>query len=231
MKVIAWNLDWASPKSQRGKFIQDLIELHDPDVVCYTEAYMDIVPSNGYIISSNEDYGYKITHGRRKVILWSKIPWTDTDDIGSEHLPSGRFISGRTQSVRFIGVCIPWRDAHVRTGNKNKLLWEDHAKYLENLAPIIKKQSDQAICLIGDFNQTIPRSRQPMTVYNRLTQILDPKFKIITSEEKDKDNKLLIDHIAITGLKGTFMEVIESTNQHGLVLSDHVGILCELNLL
>ena len=28
------------------------------------------------------DYGYPIIEGRRKVILWSKMPWTNVDSLG-----------------------------------------------------------------------------------------------------------------------------------------------------
>jgi hypothetical protein len=33
--------------------------------------------------------------------------------------------------IRFVGVCIPWRDAHVRTGRRDRAPWEDHLRFLE----------------------------------------------------------------------------------------------------
>ena len=49
-----------------------------------TEGYENLLPKDGYIISSHEDYGYKTKKGRRKVILWSKNKWTEVDQIGSK---------------------------------------------------------------------------------------------------------------------------------------------------
>jgi hypothetical protein len=28
-----------------------------------------------------EDYGYRAVNGRRKVLLWSRDPWTDVDTV------------------------------------------------------------------------------------------------------------------------------------------------------
>ena len=89
----------------------------------------------GYVISSQENYGYKISQGRRKVILWSKEKWDDIDNIGSSDMPSGRYIAGTTMGIRFIGVCIPWKMAHVSTGRKDRKQREDHLSFFTlNLA-------------------------------------------------------------------------------------------------
>ena len=116
LKISCWNTEWASPKSKRGRFFRDKF---DSDVICVTEGYEALLPDNGYVISSDEDYGYKTIKGRRKVILWSKNQWTEIDNFGSKEMPTGRFISGITMGIRFIGICIPWRFAHVSTGRKD----------------------------------------------------------------------------------------------------------------
>ena len=96
LKISCWNSDWATPSSKRGKFFSDKF---DSDIICLTEGYETLLPQDGYIISSNEDYGYKIQKGRRKVILWSKIKWTEVNQIGSKEIPTGRFISGVTNGI------------------------------------------------------------------------------------------------------------------------------------
>jgi hypothetical protein len=35
----------------------------------------------GYTVTSMEDYGYRAVNGRRKVLLWSRDPWTDVDTV------------------------------------------------------------------------------------------------------------------------------------------------------
>ena len=54
-------------------------------------------------------------------------------------LPGGRFVSGVTMGIRFIGVCIPWQSAHVSTGRKDRKSWEDHLIYCRHLTGIIEK--------------------------------------------------------------------------------------------
>ncbi|HEY1051050.1 MAG TPA: hypothetical protein VGE39_14870, partial [Prosthecobacter sp.] len=111
-------------------------------VICVTEGYADIFPEGGHIITSDADHGYPITPGRHKVLLWSRNPWREVDALGSALLPPGRFVAGTTDTprgpLRFIGVCIPWRDAHVRTGQRNRQPWEDHLTYLQHLRPLLQ---------------------------------------------------------------------------------------------
>ena len=130
LKISCWNSEWASLKSKRGEFFRDQF---NSDVICVTEGYESLLPNDGYVISSNEDYGYKIKKGRRKVILWSKSEWSDIDKLGSKKIPTGRYISGITMGIRFVGICIPWRFAHVSTGRKDRKPWEDHLAFIENL--------------------------------------------------------------------------------------------------
>jgi hypothetical protein len=106
LKISSWNLDWATPSSKRGKFFSDKF---DSDIICLNEGYETVLPQDGYIISSNEDYGYKIQKNRRKVILWSKNKWTEANQIGLKEIPTGRFTSGVTNGIKIVGLCIPWR--------------------------------------------------------------------------------------------------------------------------
>ena len=109
LKISCWNSDWATPTSKRGKFF---IDKFDSDIICLAEGYENLLPKDGYIISSHEDYGYKTKKGRRKVILWSKNKWTEVNQIGSKEIPRGRFISGVTNGIKIVGLCIPWRFDH-----------------------------------------------------------------------------------------------------------------------
>ena len=164
-KISCWNSDWATPTSKRGKFF---IGKFDSDIICLAEGYENLLPKDGYIISSHEDYGYKSKNGRRKVILWSKNEWTDIDQLGSKEIPSGRFISGVTSGIRIIGLCIPWRFAHVSTGRKDRKPWEDHLSFIQNLS-----FSNQKTIILGDFNQNIPKKNQPEKVFASLNNMID----------------------------------------------------------
>jgi exonuclease III len=162
MKCLNWNLEWRTPASKAGRLIQGQVAALDPDVVCFTEVSRSMI-LDGHPIESNPDYGYPNDGDRRKVILWSKKSWTEVDTIGDDEMPSGRFASGVTDGIRFVGVCIPWRDAHVKTGRRDRTAWEDHLSYCRGLERVLARYASHPppIVLVGDFNQRIPGVNVP----------------------------------------------------------------------
>ena len=208
LKISCWNSDWATPTSKRGKFF---IDKFDSDIICLTEGYENLLPKNGYIISSHEDYGYKTKNGRRKVILWSKDKWTDIDQLGSNKIPSGRFISGITNGIRIIGICIPWRFAHVSSGRKDRKPWEDHLSFIQNL-----NFTNQKTIILGDFNQNIPKKNQPEIAFSSLIKLIEG-FNLLTTN-------MGLDHIVISNdLKAESVKKIATGDN-----SDHDGISCSI---
>ncbi len=187
-----------------------------------------MIPSHGYAIKSEQDYGYPNLGNRRKVVLWSKEPWLLADTIGSTKLPTGRFVSGITFGVRFVGICIPWFDAHVSTGRKDRTRWQDHRLYLQGLKPLASTylKHEFPVCVVGDFNQRIPRRRQPKDVYNLLLDTFVHGYTLATAGIKDEQGRLLIDHIAVgRRLSLRIKNLIPKKLAPGLPLSDHVGVL------
>jgi len=232
MKCLTWNLEWASPASKRLGVIQQRIAGADPDVVCYTEVLRSVLPG-GYTIEADADYGYSNTGEKRKVVLWSKHPWTDVDRFGDPKLPSGRYASGVTGGVRFVGVCIPWRDAHVKTGRKDREPWEDHLSYCHGLGDLLERYARCAepICVFGDFNQRIPRTTQPEHVFEALLSAIPKGFRIHTEGLKDAEGNRLIDHLAVSpALEAHVEEILPRFAPDGTRLSDHVGLLTKLKL-
>ena len=208
LKISCWNSNWATPTSKRGKFF---IDQFDSDIICLTEGYENLLPKDGYIISSHEDYGYKTKNGRRKVILWSKDKWTDVNQIGSKEIPTGRFISGLTKGIKIVGLCIPWRFAHVSTGRKDRKPWEDHLSFIQNLS-----FSNEKTIILGDFNQNIPKKNQPEIVFSSLQNMIDG-FNLLTTN-------LGLIHIVISNdLKAESVRRISTENN-----SDHDGINCSI---
>ena len=59
---------------------------------------------------------------RRKVLLWSREPWNQIDDMGTDSMPPGRFVLGVTQTsvseVAVIGICIPWFGSRTEASRK-----------------------------------------------------------------------------------------------------------------
>ena len=233
LSILNWNIEWAKPDSKRGKIIKKKINELSPDIICLTETYHDFLKESGYTILSHADYGYKNTDGKHKVMLWSKNVWKDVSTMEKNNLPNGRFISGKTKTpigeLNILGVCIPWKDAHVSTGHKNRKSWEEHLNYLKGLQSILKDDSFSAnTIIVGDFNQRIPRKYSPAKVYDELLKTFK-NLKMITGGNIDKIDKQTIDHICCSDdLDG--QNVFDINNvENELKLSDHFGIFAVLD--
>jgi endonuclease/exonuclease/phosphatase family metal-dependent hydrolase len=199
VRVGVWNAQWAAPSTERGRPTIRLLDSLACDVLCVTEIELGLLAETGHAIDSDPDYGYARVRDRRKVVLCSRQPWTEVDRMGAPELPSGRFVSGVTETpmgpLRFIGVRIPWRDAHVRSGRRDRAPWEDHLRFLSGL-PRTVRRLDLPTVLLGDFNQRIPRARQPEHVAMALTGALEP-LRIATDGDVPGIDTRLIDHVAI----------------------------------
>jgi endonuclease/exonuclease/phosphatase family metal-dependent hydrolase len=183
-------------------------------------------------MTSRSDYGYPPKEGRRKVLLWSRAPWRDVDDLGDPALPGGRFVAGTTDTpvgeVRVLGVCIPWRDAHVRTGRRDRAGWEDHLTYLTHLGPLLRREAAEHTHLVvaGDYNQRIPRRGQPERVADALEQAFRG-LEVVTAGVRC-EGRSLIDHVAVNGgLVARAVETLPRADGLGR-LSDHDAVVVEL---
>ena len=226
IKTVVWNTEWAVPGSKRGLLLSEQIQQQQPDVICLTEAKAGLLPQEGHVIESAPDYGYPLKPGRRKVILWSKLPWSEVSVHENLEFPSGRIISGITQGVRLLGVCIPWSAAHVSGGRKDRKNWEDHLLYLDALKQLVTELDHNIpLAVIGDYNQSLPRSRQPKYAYEKLNHVLSSGLTVHTAGNLGPKGAQLIDHIATTvDLQLHDLTVLDRETIEGVRLSDHFGI-------
>ena len=201
LRIGTWNTNWAKPGTERGRCVAKRLAAPGCDLLCVTEAYAGILPAGGHVIDAGPDWGYTSAEGRRKVLLWSKRPWSGVDTVGSDALPGGRFVTGTTETavgpLSVVGVCIPWRDAHVRTGRKDRVGWQDHESWLSGFATLHCRQARERTVVLGDFNQRIPRRRQPVSVYRAMRDAFSG-FCFATAGELAATAEGSIDHIAHT---------------------------------
>ena len=206
---------------------------HDPEVLCLTEADSSFMQGEGHTISATPDYGYPIKGNRRKVLLWSRKPWKQVDQIGDRDLPPGRFVAGLTETsegpIFCVGVCIPWAAAHVSTGRKDRKRWEDHLLYLEGLKRYLEKR-EEPFLIMGDFNQAIPRRTAPAYVYKALEQAVLDNVIVFTAGETEGCGHA-IDHIG--GSRDVACRKViglPAVGTGGTKLSDHFGLMAEIEL-
>lgn len=147
-------------------------------------------------------------------------------------LPPGRFVSGITEGIRIVGVCVPWFDAHVSTGNTNRKCWEDHIAYLRALGPILARyaEDDIPVCVLGDFNQRIPPTSWNSAYIEYLHAALGDAYTIDTGGTTDVDGEQLIDHVATTRtLRFSLDRTLGRNADAGKSVSDHPALIGTLD--
>lgn len=237
LKMVNWNVNWATPRSKRTPEIRRRIEQHAPDVICLTEAYTQTWIQEGNTICSQPNYGYPITEGRRKVLLWSREPWEQVDDIGIDSLPPGRFVSGVTKTsvgkVTVIGVCIPASGmrTEAKRGPERKAQWEDHEQYLHGLAEVLGRPSAGRLVVIGDFNQRIRQGSYTPPKLRELLQRVFPQHMTIATPALGFQGDRCIDHIAISDDLAVESLGVISNMDGDRELSDgrHFGVVAEVS--
>ncbi len=233
LSLATWNMQWKAPGSAAARLMLERLAGAAPEIICLTEAYRDVLSGlGGYQLEAEADYGYPIVAGRRKVLLWSRTPWTGSDGIGAASLPPGRFVAGRTSTalgeIDVIGVCIPWRDAHVSSGQRNRAAWEDHCAYLAGLGSIFAKREGPKI-MLGDYNQQVPRSRTPRAVFGALEQALGTHLQIATSGPLLPLGLSSIDHVALSReLEAAGITALDHRDHAGKLISDHFGVAAQI---
>lgn len=232
VSIATWNIEWKKSYSVEAAVMRERLLACDPEIVCVTEGYTNFFNGAGHLIEADANYGYPLIPGRRKVMLWSRRPWSDVDGIGYPRMPTGRFIAGRTDTsmgeLTFIGVCIPWRDAHVRTGRGDRKPWQDHLSYLNGLASYLRQPRRRTV-LVGDFNQKIPRSYSPKSVHEALLGCLGSGYAMATAGPLSLEGQCSIDHLAHTrDLHAMDVHTLSNVAPNGKKLSDHFGVALRL---
>lgn len=242
MKVVNWNVQWATPKSGRSPEILSRIRSQSPDVICLTEAHVGLLDGlTGHMICCEPLAGPGGNSERRKVLLWSRHKWHDVDDLGSEDLSAGRFVSGITETsigpTTVIGVCIPYHNANVNVGRKDKAPWQEHETYLAGLSLILSNRSNRRLVVLGDFNQQIGQTSRPypphsQTVRVRLQETMNaggPPGLTIATAGLGMRGRRAIDHIAVSGdLSANSLGTIDNLTADGAKLSDHFGVVADI---
>ena len=236
MKLVNWNVEWATLKSRRSPEILTRMGQHDPEIICLTETRIELLDHygrHGHMVWSRPDYGHVVREERRKVLLWSKRQWREVDDVGCEALPPGRFVAGVTETslgeVTVMGICIPWAGSRTVGPNANRKRWEDHEKYLEVLANVIEGAPSRNLIVVGDFNQRIDQGGSTLV---RLPSVLERVFAgrlTVATAALGFQGRRTIDHIALSrDLAVESLGVI--SNVHGETkLSDHFGVVADLH--
>ena len=229
--VATWNTEWRTPKSEAGRRVAGILAATGADVIVVTEGVRDLLPEPGYAVDAGSDWGYSLEPSRRKVIVWSRYPLT-LELVGTEGATRGRLavatVALPAGPVRIIGVCIPWQDAHVRSGRRDAQPWSEHLNYIDHFEQLLRSlEAEIPTVIAGDFNQRIPRGRQPIRVATRLADVL-ADWSIHTAGDMTFGPH--IDHIA-SNRRLTLDSASDWPNHDAIGrLSDHSGVKCRLTV-
>ncbi len=128
--------------------------------------------------------------------------------------------------MRVLAVCIPWASAHVSTGRRAATSWSEHLECCDQIEKLAAQFDPRTPTIVaGDFNQRVPRRRQPIRVYTRLLEVMDC-WRLHTAGEVEHGP--LIDHIA-SDLDCTSVRTWAGGDDEGR-LSDHAGVVCTLRV-
>lgn len=232
MRVATWNTRWLSPRSRRRLAAVEEIRAWSADVMVLTEVDRQALHDlPGCVVAAGTDWGYRRQGDRYKVLLHGSTPWRDVDAFGDPRLPPGRFVAATTTTplgdLRVVGVCVPWRDAHVRTGRCDRRPWQEHLTYLEALRDVVvREQGREPLVMAGDLNQSLDGRVAPRRVREALALALGP-LSVVTQGASCGGGRLL-DHVAVRGLlAGGHVEVRCLAHREPL-LSDHDAAVVEV---
>ena len=232
LTLATWNVEWATPRNHAP--ITERIAAMNADILVVTEGDAGVLPAGGTHLDGGTDWGYRNTKPDwRKVMLRSRYPMRSIDGQAPAGVP-GRLTMAQVQTpvgdVTVIGVCIPWRDAHVRTGRRDALPWGEHMAYLKHLAEVVRRYRDQPLLVMGDFNQRFPRTRAPQQVFDAINDALDG-LVVITAGQLPGLTRQDVDHIAVSDhFEPQQVWGIDRHDDSGRLLSDHDAVLAAVRI-
>ena len=185
----------------------------------------------GYEITSQSPVGARFGPDERKVLAWSRNPWSDIDRVGDHRLPHGRYVAGTTTTavgeLRVVAICIPWHMCDVRHDSKDRKPWEQHLRWLEYFGSTVLQPSPIPVLIAGDFNQRIPRSSGARRDVAEALAAALVGFEVATAGVLTGCDRQGVNHIAVddrlcaTSVNGW------PHDAGGTRMSDHDGIVAD----
>ena len=238
--LATWNVEWATPTKHDA--IRERIASWNADILVVTEGDHGVLPVGGHAADAGTDWGYRNTKPHwRKAILWSRWPLREVSTDVPAGVRTGRLVDAVVEApveapvglIRVLAVCIPWRDAHVRTGiDPHGEQWREHTAMVAHIGRLVAAHDPGTpLVLLGDFNQRLPRVHQPRVVHEYLLQALGP-LDVLTAGTGPLPglDRQEVDHIAVSShfTAGRVWGVDRHDGDRKL--SDHDAVLASVHL-
>lgn len=232
--LATWNVEWAVPTKREA--IRNRIASWNADVLVVTEGDHGVLPVGGNAADAGTAWGYRNTKPDwRKVLLWSRWRLLSVETEVPSGVRGGRLVDAVVESprgpIRVLAVCIPWRDAHVRTGiDPHGQRWREHTAFVAHLGRLIASHPDTTpLMVMGDFNQRLPRTTQRRDVHDFLAAALEP-LDVLTARAEPLPglDRQEVDHIAVS--RHFTPERVWGVDRHDCErrLSDHDAVIARV---
>jgi endonuclease/exonuclease/phosphatase family metal-dependent hydrolase len=205
------------------------------DVICLTEGHAGLLPPGGHVAAGQNQGPIPQAPDARRVLLWSRSPLTEVDQIGDPDLPHQAFVSARTLTpvgeIDVMCVCIPWSDADMPRFGGSHARWETHEVYLRVLGRMLRERApERPLVVAGDYNQYLPRIWGPVAMHELLLEALGDLSVATTGEIPGLDAHV-IDHIAHSSeLKAVEVGGWPGRDVENRPMSDHSGVRVDFRL-
>lgn len=245
LRIVEWNVQADQRTAERTRRIRARLAGLEADIICLNEAFPSDLPATAeernVLASGLSDW--KPEHlGARKVILYSRVGWDQTDPEGSPLLPEGRYVSGRvllaSTPIRVLGVAPPYHAYRTaeQWGGRRRRVWQGNQEYWQALAAGVLPHVCAPALITGDFNVQFPPVRYPPAHSEafRLAEAALSGWKIATagiSIDGRTLDKPLVCHVAHTpDIEVTNLSVLSRFDDDGLELSDHPCLVLTITL-
>jgi endonuclease/exonuclease/phosphatase family metal-dependent hydrolase len=231
MKIVTWNIDRRAPDTWQAEAAVGRIASRAPDIVCLTEAHegslngLHVDGRPGHVLVDRGVLWAREAETERKVLLWSRNPWTDVLKDG-ELSAIGGAVGGVTETdlgpVRVVGVCIPHHLAWPTGMTPRPKPWSHHVEFLERLEAFLGSlPADHPLVVIGDFNQQAPAAFGLMAARKRFDRTFSGLSMITRGDPSPADDPL-IDHVAVGKmLRAKSVHAFSRFTADGKPLSSH----------
>ncbi|QPC89720.1 endonuclease/exonuclease/phosphatase family protein [Mesorhizobium sp. INR15] len=231
-----WNIERQPSSKRQARTMIERVAAHSPDVVCLTEAFEGSTADlGGFEIAAKGVSWSNEAAKERKVVLWSREPWSDIDSIGNRELRSGGFMAGTTRTrlgeIRVVGVCVPYHMASPMGVAPRSPAWSQQVSFLNGLKQVVaSRNSELPIVVIGDYNQFVPRIWGSKAASLALLEALDG-LSVCTGGQLQIVDRPAIDHVALSPeLQSLSVQGIDEHDTEGRKLSDHFGVAVRIAL-
>ncbi len=82
-RILVWNAERKSPRGPTGSRIPAFLARYAPDIVLLTEGETGLLPPGGHVITARPLPDAYFRPAERRVLAWSREPWTEVEDYAA----------------------------------------------------------------------------------------------------------------------------------------------------